>query len=224
MGLSLTPLHGQLDHGDEVGGMARSGQSTEPLERLVDGARVGVLLDDVGLPVRLHPDEGHLGEEDLGLGLLKRALFVVPSAPFDEQSIDVGAIGSLLRLVEAAVVLHLVVPIDLIDRDHVLSREVLLETGEERLSEEEAGDPEVGRLALFDPLADEVQSFNEVDNVRGKRLERGVRPLGPGGRDPVIEERVADVLKLAAHDNLTLNSELDVLERARNDPQQVVES
>jgi len=209
---SCTPLHGQLNHCDEVGRMARSGQSTEPLESLVDWASVRVLLHNVNLLVWLHPDVRHLGEESLGDRLFKCALFVIPSTTLNKETINVGAVGSLLCLVKFLFVLHLVVPIDLIDGDCVLSGKVLLQTREERLCEEESRDPEIAWFAFFDPLANEAQSFNKVDNVRCKGLQRWVRSLGPWGWDSVIEERVTNLFKLAAHHNLTLDGELDVLQ------------
>lgn len=125
--------------------------------------------------------------------LLKSSLLWVESATLKEETVDIGAIGSFSFLVELGVVLDLVVPADEIDGDGVLPGEVLLQTRQEGLGEEEAGDPEVGRLALVDPLVDEVQAVHEVNDVGSEWLERGVRSLGPERWDPVVKQRVADI-------------------------------
>ncbi len=207
----------QLDHADEVGRVTGRGESTETLKSLVDGAVIGVLDHDVLSLGRLHPDEGHLGVEDLGVRLFKDALLRVPSAAFEVKTPDVGAIRCWLLFVELSLIHDLVIPRDQIDGDSVLPSIVLLETGEETLGEVEARNPEVGRLALVDPRLNEVESLNEVDNVAGKWLERGVRPLGPGAWDLVVEQAVTDLFELTAHHNFTLDGELDVLERASDD-------
>jgi len=147
-----------------------------------------VLLNDVLRLVRLHPDEWHLGEEDLGLRLFESTLLGVPAAALDIKTPDIGAIGSLRRAIELSIVLDHVVPPDQIDSDRVLPGEVLLETRQEGLGEEEARDPEVAWLALINPLVDEIEALHEVDDVGGERLQRGVRPLRPEGWDPVVEQ------------------------------------
>lgn len=88
-----------------------------------------MLLDNFG--AWLHPDVGHLRVEHLGVRLLKSCLFNVPSATLDVKSVHVRTIGSLLGLVHFAVDLDLVVPLDEIDSDGVLSGIVLLQTGQE---------------------------------------------------------------------------------------------
>jgi hypothetical protein len=44
----------------------------------------------------------------------------------------------------------------------VVSGEVLLGTGQERLGEEEAGNPEVWRSILVDPVLHELKSLEEL--------------------------------------------------------------
>lgn len=121
--------------------------------------------------VWLHPDERHLRVEDLRMGFFQGALLSVPSAALNVETPTVGTVWSLFGLIKLGVVLHLVVPFDQIDSNGILSGEVLLESREEGLSEEETGDPEVWWLAFFNPLIDEVEAFNEIDNVGGERFE-----------------------------------------------------
>ena len=78
---------------------------------------------------------------------------MIPSGSFNKETVDVCTVGSHCILF-GRFRENLVVPVDLIDGDRVLSGEVLLETGEETLSEEESGDPEVGRFAVVDPPLD----------------------------------------------------------------------
>lgn len=97
-----------------------------------------MLLHDVDRLGWLHPDVGHLGEEDLGLRLFENALFLVKSTTFKEESIYVGSIGGLDVLVQLGFFDALVVPTDQVNGDGVLPREVLLQTRQETLREEEA--------------------------------------------------------------------------------------
>lgn len=79
----------------------------------------------------LHPDVRHLSVEHLGVRLLKSCLLNVPSAAFDVKSVHERTIWSRLGLVNIAVNLDLVVPLDEIDSDGVLSGVVLFQTGQE---------------------------------------------------------------------------------------------
>lgn len=204
--------------------MTSSGENTETSQGLVDWASVCVFLSNL-IPLGwLNPDEWHLGVENLRIRLFKATLFLIPLAAFQVETMNVGTVRSLDSLIEGCVWLHLVLPVNLIDSNGILSCEVLLETSKERLSEEEAGDPEVGRLALVDPLVDFTETLDEVDDVGGERLERGVGDLGPDSWDPVVEESVADVLELGAHDDLTLDGKLDILERVADSVEQLVET
>jgi len=120
-------------------------------------------------------------------------------------------------MVKLGVLHHHVAPLDLIDCNSVLSGVVLLQASQETLGEEETTDPEVGWLAFFDPLLDEAKTLNKVDDVARERLERWVRTLCPQGWDLVVEQGEADLFKLGAHHDLTLDGELDVFERSTDD-------
>ena len=213
--LGVAAQHWEPDHADEVGRVTGRRQSTEALKCLVDRAFIAVGLDL--LSARLHPDEWHLGEEHLRLRLFKSSLLFIPTAAFEEHTVDVGTIWSLSLAIELRINHDFVVPLDLIDGDRVLSGVVLLETSQETLGEEETGDPVVGRLAFLDPLFNEVQTLDEIDNVTRQRLQRWVGTLGPSAWDLVVEQGVADFFELRTHDDFTFNGQFDVLERASDD-------
>ena len=119
--------------------MTSGGERTITREHLVDWAIVdsGLRLDTV-----LHGQEvnhRHLDEELLWLTLLKLLRAVVPLAAFQVQAVKIAAsLGLLLDVLVGHRTQHDMIEADLIDSNCVLSREVLLSTGEESLWEEES--------------------------------------------------------------------------------------
>ena len=69
-----------------------------------------------------------------------------------------------------------------VDGDGVLAGVVLLDAGQERLREEEPGQPEDGRRVRLEPVLEEAQARQEVVDVAAERLERRVRLLHPHAR------------------------------------------
>lgn len=133
-------------------------------------------------------------------------LLATPAATFQEESVNVSTVfGSTLNVVFGGVAHDLEVEIDLIDSNDVLTSVVLLHTSEERLSEEETGDPEGLRCAVVNPILEELKPLDEVKHPRSEWLQRRVSFLGPETRYLVIEETVADSLKFKRHDDLTLD-------------------
>lgn len=69
MSLVMAPLHRDLHHAHEIGGMTCGGEHTEAFECLVDWASVRVFFNDIVHLCGLQPDVWHLGVEHLGLRL-----------------------------------------------------------------------------------------------------------------------------------------------------------
>lgn len=135
VGLCMAAQNWKPDHADEVSGVTCGRQCTEALQSLVDWALVAVRLDNVC--AWLHPDEGHFGEKLLGVRFFECSLLFVPSAAFKEHTVDVSTVRSFSFLIEFRFVHHLVIPLNLIDSDSVLSSIVLLQSSQETLCEEE---------------------------------------------------------------------------------------
>lgn len=101
-------------------------------------------------------DEVHhreIGVEFLRLWLLQDMLTIIPARAFQVQSINIAAI---VRFFANVRVLHRVdhheIEGELIDGDLMLTRVVLRCAGDERLREEETGNPECFRRSLLDPI------------------------------------------------------------------------
>ena len=218
----MATQHGQPDHADEVGGVTSGTEHTESLKRLIDGALVAVAIED--LSARLEPNEGHLSEQNLGLRLIKGSLLLVPTASFDIEAVNVGTVSGCLFFVEIAVLHNFVIPLDLIDSDGVLPRIVLLQASKETLGEEESTDPVVGRLAILDPPLNEAKTLNEINDVACKWLQRRIGALVPSCWDPIVEQSVTNILKFRSHHNLTLDGQLDILERSTDHIEQPIET
>ena len=186
-------------------------ENTETEEGLVERACVGVLFDNLRLLGRLKPDLGHLCVEHLRLGLLETALVIIPSTALNIQAIDVGTIFSCLFRFKV-IFLDIVVPLNQIDSNGVLPGEVLFETCEEGLGEEETREPECGRAAFVDPLFHEDKTINHVHNVGGEWLQGWVGYFGPRGRDLVVNQRTSNFFKLGTHHDLALDGKLDILQ------------
>jgi hypothetical protein len=106
---------------------------------------------------------------------LVRQLFVdsldisVPPGAIQVETIDVNAILWFLGEVHIAFVFINGVEVEhkRVDGYFVLAGVVLFGAGEEGLGEEEPTDPEGTRGSFINPLLDEGQSFNEVNQVAG---------------------------------------------------------
>jgi hypothetical protein len=114
--------------------------------------------------------------------------------------------------VELAVERHKV-KVDRVDRDPHLAREVLLRACQERLREEEAGQPEAHGLAVVDPLLEEGEPRVHLAHVRAERLERGEGALEPRGGHLAIEERGADGVERGRHQREAAHRLAEVAER-----------
>lgn len=155
-------LHHVQPHRDNVvGGVAGSRKDTETGECLVDWSIVSMAFWDIISLRGSEPDVGHLGEQNLWMRFREHVLLTVPSATFDIQSPDECTIRShLCHVVLGGIINDFEVEINLIDGNHILSGEVLLETSQETLREEESGDPHLRGSAFFDPVLNKLQPLN----------------------------------------------------------------
>jgi len=78
----------------------------------------------------------------------------------------------------------------------VLSSEILLGTSEERLSEEETREPEVGGSSIIDPGLHKLKSLEEVKDPGCKWLERWISSCVPNLWHNVVEQTGANLFKL----------------------------
>ena len=118
------------------------------------------------------PNVRHLGVENLRVRLSEDFLFAAPAAAFQEQSVDIGTVFCAgLKIVFLGVTHDFELEIDLIDRDHMLSSIVLLDTCQETLGEEETGYPEGLGSTVFNPILHELETLDKVKNPGCKRLK-----------------------------------------------------
>lgn len=87
----------------------------------------------------------------------------------------------LIRIFE-----YLVAKVDLVDREGVLPGEVLLDSRQERLREEEATDPEAVRLTVRYPIFVHGEALFQIFDVAEESLATWVRLLEPLLRDRVV--------------------------------------
>ena len=107
----------------------------------------------------------HSCVEDLRLRLGENLLLRAPAASFKEQAINVGTVlSACLKVVFLGIGHYFKVEIDLINRYHILSGEVLLDTCQEALSEEETGYPEGLRCTVIDPVLHKLETLDEVND------------------------------------------------------------
>jgi hypothetical protein len=96
--------------------------------------------------------------------LLQCTLFIVPSATFQEETVNIGTI--LCRLVGVYLVIqYLEIELNQINGNGVLPCIVLLDSREETLREVKSRDPVVGWLSMLDPVTDELESLDKVSDV-----------------------------------------------------------
>lgn len=81
---------------------------------------------------------------------------------------------------------------------------------QERLSEEEPWDPEVGRSSLIDPFLHELESFDEVIDVASQRFQAWIGNFEEQIRHFVIEDTVENNLKFLTHDNEPVDGLIDI--------------
>ena len=105
------------------------------------------------------------------VGVSKLHLLLVPFCPFKVQAIDVDTIGRfrcfVVNLIDIDV---LKVKRNLVDVDFMLPRVILECASEEGMGEENTRQPAHDRLALFNPLVEEIQAFQEILNVATQRF------------------------------------------------------
>jgi hypothetical protein len=152
--------------------------------------------------------------------LFQDTLINIPSAAFNEETPNVGAIWCWLSSVCLFLVDNFEVKLNLINGCSVLSCEVLLNTSEETLSEVESRDPIIRWFSILDPRIDEFESLDEVDNVRGKWLNGWIGTSCPEGWNSVIEQGLSNSFQLGTHHNFSLNGSLNIDKRTPDSVQE----
>lgn len=147
--------------------------------------------------------------EDLGLALVQHHFLIVPPASLEEQSVDISAV---LRFQIRCFLHELEIVSDLVDGNRVLSREVLKDTSEETLREEEARNPEDSWIADIYPSLEEGKPSLEISHIRSQRFQRRIALAHPKIWYFSVEERLRCSLEGSIHDNLTHHCQFDVLE------------
>lgn len=152
--------------------MTGCGERTGSAGGLVDRALVRVAIVDVILDFGYYPDGAHLRVEYLRHRLFEGLFLVVPSAAFDEETIDVDAIFCTLRQIEFGLVRdYLEVKVDCVDGNDVFSGKVLLGASQEGLCEIETRYPVNRWLTIINPILDELQPCQEILNPGCQWLE-----------------------------------------------------
>mmetsp|Transcript_47603 Transcript_47603/g.103615 ORF Transcript_47603/g.103615 Transcript_47603/m.103615 type:complete len:273 (+) Transcript_47603:380-1198(+) len=215
--------------------MSSGRENSFPCRLLVDRTKI-VIGGGAILPCShsFHPDYGDFLEQDFGEGLVDTTSFLVPTSSLDEQSVH---ITSLLRRLEIILphagvntrqrfrALHVVVPDDFVDWHFELTCHVLFDTGQERLREEETGNPKHNRWPFINPFSHELQSGEEISNIPTEGLQRGIRwGLPPQLRHLVVQESVPHLLKVGRHHSQALHSLLQLPTRIGNYFEQLVET
>ena len=120
----LHPVHlglvgGQLEVHDEVGRVAGRRERALALGRLVEGAHVVRVLDEVVQRGGAQPHHRQLDEEHLGLALGEHAGLLGVARALEEEAVDVHAVlGRLGRVLRQ----HAVLEVDRVDGDRVAPR------------------------------------------------------------------------------------------------------
>mmetsp|Transcript_36169 Transcript_36169/g.112972 ORF Transcript_36169/g.112972 Transcript_36169/m.112972 type:complete len:267 (-) Transcript_36169:2951-3751(-) len=135
-------------------------------------------------------------------------LLLVPPAALCEHAADVYAV--FRRRAVRLLLHHQVLEAQSVDRDRVLPCEVLHRSGHEGVHEEEARQPEDRRLVRVDPLLEHGDPCQQIGEETSQRLQRGIRFLGPQGRDLVGVESDLDLLQVGRHDYQALESLAEV--------------
>lgn len=217
MSIGVLTLHRHSSHHDIVVGDSDGGKDTLTLEGNIERAIVNVVTYNLRRLNGHEPHNGYRGKQHLGVRLFEVLVIRVPSATFNEQSMDKGTIFRFLRGVYTLRVRDdLKVVLDSINRNLILSGIVLFHTSQERVSEMEPRDPETSRMALINPLLIFLKSLHEIDNKGSKGFESVVRPFLPLLRHNVIVESITNFFKFLTHDDFSLDTLLQINERASN--------
>lgn len=138
-------------------------------------------------------------------------LLVVPLASFEVEAIDVASIlWSFLYVLVSHVVLYQVVERDSVDRDLILTSEVLQIAGKEGLGEEESREPVLDWSAAFNPVVQEINPIIAVDDPRSKRLHRQESDFCPEKWNLVVEYGCGQLFKLLCHHDFANKSTLNL--------------
>jgi len=129
--VSMLLLHRQVNVEHEVGRMAGCGQRTCSPCLLVDWAAVRVPVVYVRSVLWNNVDHLHFSVEHLWIRFLQSFLPLVPSTALHEETVNVNTVLRSLAGIKLCLVKDLVVHIDLIDSNDILSSIVLLGSGEE---------------------------------------------------------------------------------------------
>lgn len=217
MSIGVLTLHRNSSHHDIVVGDSDGGKDTLTLEGNVERAIVNVVTYNLRRLNGHEPHNGYRGKQHLGVRLFEVLVIRVPSATFNEQSMDEGTIFGFLRGVYTLRVRDdLKVVLDSINRNLILSGIVLFHTSQERVSEMEPRDPETSRMALINPLLIFLKSLHEIDDKGSKGFESVVRPFLPLLGHNVIVESITNFFKFLTHDDFSLDTLLQINERTSN--------
>jgi hypothetical protein len=218
-------LHRQLNHAHEVGRVTGGGEGTSSVQCLVQWARVAVREGDLNCLARFEVDIGHLCEQHLGVRLAQHVHIIVPTTSFQVKAMHVRPIVRRHpRVITILLREDLVVKFNLVDSDDKLTRIVLFNASQERLSEEETGNPEARGCSVVNPVLDKLESLNKVHHVGGKGLQGRVTALHPHGRDSVVEKTVSNRFEFHGHHDFSLDSLANVGQRLANKFRKTVET
>mmetsp|Transcript_14881 Transcript_14881/g.35930 ORF Transcript_14881/g.35930 Transcript_14881/m.35930 type:complete len:525 (+) Transcript_14881:305-1879(+) len=221
--MALALVRGHLHVHDEVGGVAGGGQRAVASQRLVRRALVEALSGRHAVLLGLQPHHGEVRVQLLGLGLRQLVLLEVPPRALQKVPRHVAPVlGRRLLARKGLLVLHVEVPHDGVDGDLVLARVVLQSAREERLREEQAADPVHRGRALVDPLVDELDALQQVDDPGRQRLQARVRLAAPHVGHLVVEDAVGDSLQLGRHHHQALERLQALLQALAHDDDQGV--
>jgi hypothetical protein len=160
--VTLLEIGGEANVHDEIGGVAGCGEHTATGRGLVYGTFVVLVVGQLARMRRPEEDVWTLGVKDLRLALVQHHVVVVPSAALQEETVD---IGTILWLQIWRFLQKLEVVGDLIDGDGITTGEVLQDTSQETLSEEETRNPEDCGIADVDPTLEEGESGLEIKDI-----------------------------------------------------------
>lgn len=136
-------LDGQPNVEHEVRRVTRRRKSTSSSGRLVDWALVRMTVVDLVLYFGNDPNSFHLRVKYFGHRFLQSFLLLVPATAFSKESIDVDTVFCWFgQVIFGFIGDHFEVKVNCINGNDVFSREVLLCTCQEGLSEVETRDPE----------------------------------------------------------------------------------
>lgn len=170
-----------------------------------------MITHELGVLHGHQPHDGYGRDQNLGVRLVEVLVVGVPSATFNEETVDEGTIvGLFARINTLGVRDDLEVVLDGIDGDLILSGIVLLHTSKETVSEMEARNPEDSSGSVINPALVLLESLHQVDNERSKRFEGVIRPLLPLLGYDVIEQPCGNFFELLRHDDFSLNGTTNV--------------